>query len=312
MYDDLIVELTLHQVVDYLKRIDLPEEAEALETNLQSGAQKAPFATSVEFLNKLVYAHQLAVPFENLEIHDLKKPVLLGTEALFDKIVTRYRGGYCFELNKSFNSLLKALGYQTTSHLGRIQMGRAAPSNDPGDAPIDPPPPVRTSPGPPSHRINLVYITDQATGETKRYMADVSFGGPQPAGAILLEVGRHQDLVGGDFNFYYGDLDPVRGITDETWLLTRISSSGDEQGIVSFEEFRQLEANFVSPNFFTSMNPESRFVTNRTVNLRRRDGHAMVADDTLRVTSDGQTTEFDISDPSTRVDLLKQYFRIVL
>ena len=96
MYDDLIVELTLYQVVDYLKRIDLNEEAEQLADSLASGVKTSPFKPTRSFLDKVVYAHQLTVPFENLEIHDLKKPVLLGTEALFDKIVTRYRGGYCF------------------------------------------------------------------------------------------------------------------------------------------------------------------------------------------------------------------------
>ena len=300
MYDDLIVDLTLEQVVKYLERIELFEKAQQLSESLTRTPGFCPFDLTVELLDELVYSHQLTVPFENLEIHDLHNPVLLGTEALFDKIVNRRRGGYCFELNKSFNSLLRAFGYQTTSHLGRIQRFpvRAAESDE------------RISPGPPSHRINLVTIYDGNV--PKRYLADVSFGGSQPASGMLLEVGEHQDQLGGQFNFYYGIEDEARGITDETWLLTRISSSGEELSVVSFEEFRQLEANFVTPNYFTSSNPTSHFVTGRTVNIRRRDGHALVSGDVFRLTSDGETTEIEISDPEVRAGVFMEYFGIVL
>jgi len=302
MYDELLVELTLEQVAKYLERIELFEEAQMLVDSLAENPDVCPFEPTVEFLDKLIYAHQLTVPFENLEVCDLKLPVNLSTIRLFDKIVTRSRGGYCFELNKSFNSLLKALGYKTSSHLGRIQLFAVRETPMEGT--------TKVSPGPPSHRINLVYISD---GETeKKYLADVSFGGPQPAGAVLVEEGSHVDSLGGQFNFYYGQVNEPRGIQANSWLLTRISSSGEEQGIVSFEEYKQLEANFVSPNFFTSNNPESRFVTNRTVNLRRKDGHVLVTDDLFKLTSNGVTTEIDISDPKVRADILKEYCGIVI
>jgi len=50
------------------------------------------------------------VPFENLDIH-LKRPIVLEDNALFDKIVTRKRGGFCYELNGLFAALLRALGF---------------------------------------------------------------------------------------------------------------------------------------------------------------------------------------------------------
>ena len=40
----------------------------------------------------------LAIAYENLDIL-AGKPIDLSPAALFDKIVTRGRGGYCFELN---------------------------------------------------------------------------------------------------------------------------------------------------------------------------------------------------------------------
>jgi N-hydroxyarylamine O-acetyltransferase len=68
-------------------------------------------STSAEDLRRLQVAHLLAVPFENLSIH-WGEPIVLNEAALFDKIVTRRRGGFCFELNGLFAALLRELGFQ--------------------------------------------------------------------------------------------------------------------------------------------------------------------------------------------------------
>lgn len=61
-------------------------------------------------LAELADRHFRSVPFENLSIH-LGEPIDLVPEALFDKIVHRRRGGFCFELNGLFAWLLAELGY---------------------------------------------------------------------------------------------------------------------------------------------------------------------------------------------------------
>jgi N-hydroxyarylamine O-acetyltransferase len=53
------------------------------------------------------------VPFENLGIH-MGEPVSLDLAALYDKIVRRRRGGFCYELNGLFAELLRRLGYRVT------------------------------------------------------------------------------------------------------------------------------------------------------------------------------------------------------
>ncbi len=65
---------------------------------------------TAQTLRDLQTAHLLAVPFENLSIHS-GEPILLEDSALFDKIVERRRGGFCYELNGLFASLLRALGF---------------------------------------------------------------------------------------------------------------------------------------------------------------------------------------------------------
>jgi N-hydroxyarylamine O-acetyltransferase len=61
-------------------------------------------------LATLADRHYRAVPFENLSIH-LGEPIDTRPEALFDKIVRRRRGGFCYELNGLFARLLTELGY---------------------------------------------------------------------------------------------------------------------------------------------------------------------------------------------------------
>src|SRR5262245_12802880 len=52
---------------------------------------------TAETLRALHIAHLLAVPFENLNI-GLGWPIVLDQAALFEKIVLRRRGGFCYEL----------------------------------------------------------------------------------------------------------------------------------------------------------------------------------------------------------------------
>jgi N-hydroxyarylamine O-acetyltransferase len=72
-----------------------------------------PLAADAESLRRLQMAHLLHVPFENLDIA-LGRPIRLGLTTLYDKIVTRRRGGFCYELNGLFAWLLDDLGFEVT------------------------------------------------------------------------------------------------------------------------------------------------------------------------------------------------------
>jgi len=64
-------------------------------------------------LRALQVAHLLTVPFENLSIH-CEQPIILEDDALFAKVVTRKRGGFCYELNGLFATFLSALGFKVS------------------------------------------------------------------------------------------------------------------------------------------------------------------------------------------------------
>ena len=68
---------------------------------------------SLPVLKSLHRAHMLNVPFENLDI-PLGRAIVLDTGVLYDKIVRRRRGGFCYELNGLFAELLKQIGFAVT------------------------------------------------------------------------------------------------------------------------------------------------------------------------------------------------------
>jgi len=79
-----------------------------------------PCEPDLEGLRALQYAHLRTVPFENLSIH-LDEPIVLEEGSLYEKIVQRRRGGFCYELNGLFAALLRDLGYEVTLLAGRVR-----------------------------------------------------------------------------------------------------------------------------------------------------------------------------------------------
>ena len=69
----------------------------------------------VETLNRLIRCHMENVPFENIDVYYSKQAPSLEIPALWDKMITRRRGGYCFELNGMFGWLLRELGFKTAA-----------------------------------------------------------------------------------------------------------------------------------------------------------------------------------------------------
>jgi len=105
---------------------------------------------AAETLRALQVAHLQAVPFENLSIH-AGQPIVLTDGALFEKIVQRRRGGFCYELNGLFAALLRALGF-------KVDMLSAQVTNGEGGF------------GPDFDHMTLMVTLDQ------RWLADVGFG----------------------------------------------------------------------------------------------------------------------------------------
>src|SRR5215471_12816179 len=85
-------------------------------------------AANYETLAGLHQAHLLAISYENLNIH-LGRYLSLDEGAIFDKLVTARRGGWCYEMNGLFAWALRELGFSVTllaSGVNRAKQGERA------------------------------------------------------------------------------------------------------------------------------------------------------------------------------------------
>ena len=91
-----------------------------------------PIEPTIDALSELHRCHMLSVPFENLSVFG-KEEIVLSKDWLFDKIIRRHRGGFCFELNTLFSLLLNSFGFKHEKHAGMVfeeKTGRLGPPFD--------------------------------------------------------------------------------------------------------------------------------------------------------------------------------------
>lgn len=69
-----------------------------------------PARADLTTLRALHRAHVNTVPFENLDVQ-LRRPVTLEIESIYDKIVGCRRGGWCYELNGLMGWALQQIGF---------------------------------------------------------------------------------------------------------------------------------------------------------------------------------------------------------
>lgn len=86
------------------------------------GLAQAPRSTW-EGLATLHWAQLLHIPFETLDVF-LKRPISLRRVDLFEKLVVRGRGGFCYELNLLFAAALRALGFRCDLIAGEVRSDR--------------------------------------------------------------------------------------------------------------------------------------------------------------------------------------------
>lgn len=72
-------------------------------------------------LNAITEAHAKAITFENLDVI-LHKRIFLSDEAIFEKLVTNQRGGYCFEQNALMLQALTHLGFEARPLSARVRL----------------------------------------------------------------------------------------------------------------------------------------------------------------------------------------------
>ena len=189
-------------------------------------------------LAALVRAHRLAVPYETLDLWRRRRTTL-QLEEIYDKIVTRRRGGYCFELNGLFNALLLALGYDVREYFARWIDGETAAV------------PMRR------HRIERVLFPG---GESQ--LADVGMGQLMPLEPLDYRLGLQPRPEA-----VYGVVrDPGLGFVLEQHLRDGV------RRLYSWDEAPQTPDDFGYAHYALTHQEESPFRKTLLVHLRLPDG----------------------------------------
>jgi len=134
-------------------------------------------APTLEGLRVLQSHHMAAIPFENVlpflgQIPDVRP------EGVWQKLVERGLGGYCFEQNTLFGEALAAIGFSARPVLARVRKG------------------------PPDwwNRSHLAFVV--TIGGEER-LADCGFGGPAPAEPVSLETAEPQTVRGQNYRIRF-------------------------------------------------------------------------------------------------------------
>ncbi len=246
-----------------------------------------------ELLDRMIYAHQCRIPFEDLDIYEKGINVSLGIFDMFDKIIRGKRGGFCFELNALFHALLEETGFQVVAVAGRSL-------KNPGYVfPI-------------THRATIVVLDGQ------RLFCDVGYGGPMPPCSIPLEDGCEVVSHGQAFRIERGEQDPwwnmyYLGDADELEAARATGAPGREpMPVVGFMDAPLHLNDFVPLSHFSCTSPLSSFTQKRMVNRRTEGGNVSITNDEFtRVTPEGKEV-VPITSREQMERLLEDEFGIVL
>lgn len=244
MRRDLVVSFDL---AAYLARVALP----------------APPAADVAGLAAIQRAQRLAIPFENLDI-PLGRGIRIDPDAVFAKLVTGKRGGYCFEQNRLFRDALTALGFVVRPLLGRVWL-----LADPCIPPL-------------THTLNLVTI------DGRDWIADAGFGGSYTP-PLPLADGAEDIAPDGARHRLVRD-------ADHGWMLARDGGGGWEDQY-SFTEAPVAESDLALSNHWTATAPGTRFTTLTLARIVLPTGHASLTGRHYSRRNGTAATESMIDDP---------------
>lgn len=231
---------------------------------------------TLAFLAELQLAHLRHVPFENLDVRR-SVPIELAYEKLFDKLVTRKRGGFCFECNGLFGWLLRDLGFTVTRIAAAVYNGERF--------------------GIPFDHMALLVQFDHGT-----YWCDVGFGDASHR-PILMPNGSSEDISGkyrivppADDSFYHFQQDNGKGWRDQYRFTTTAYEMAD----------------YVEGCHYHQTSPNTTFTQRTICSIATANGRVTLNDDGVTITNGAEKEKIEVDSAEHQAELLKQYFNLVL
>ena len=204
---------------------DAPAAAVDLDAYFKRIGYDGPRDTTMATLRAIAQKHPDAIPFENLDVL-LGRGISLAPSDIDAKLIGAGRGGYCYEQNLLFASVLDGLGFKFRYLTGW--------------------PRWQVAPGQPLPRTHLLLLLDV---EGEDWLADVGFGGNTLTAPLLLRSRETQATPH----------EPARIVDHDGRLMVQVQIRNEWENLVEFglepQNFPQLEMG----NWYTSAHPRSRF-----------------------------------------------------
>jgi N-hydroxyarylamine O-acetyltransferase len=236
-----------------------------------------PLKADEETLRLLQLAHLRAVPFENLDI-GLGQEIRLTEAALWEKIVQRRRGGFCYELNGLFAWLLRAVGFEVTYLNARDYH----PEDD-------------------SFGLDFDHLTlhVRAPGDSTRWLADVGYG---DTFTRPLEIDNREQQVDG-----------LRGYTIEPfrngYIVWQSGYAGDSKQEYFFDLApHQFPDEYEPMCRYHQSSPDSIFTRKRIITRLTPEGRLSIDDHQVITTRNGVKDRRPLRDEGEFHELLQREF----
>jgi N-hydroxyarylamine O-acetyltransferase len=238
-------------------------------------AYTGPFDVSPDTLRDLHLAHMYTVPFENLDIH-LGRPLSLEGAALFDKVVTHRRGGFCYELNGLLCALLREMGFRVTmlsAEVARQAGGFSAPFDHLA---------LRVD-------LDQPWLLDVGFGNGFRTPLRLCEAADQPEGSSAYRIGTE-----GEYR-----------------VLLRRDPGGAWAPQYRFTYQAHALTDFAERCLFHQTSPDSSFTQDRICTLATQEGRITLAGKRLIISTPAGRTETDLTSPAEYAATLRQRFGVI-
>lgn len=235
---------------------------------------KGELKPNLENLHSLQTQHLMTVPFENLDVHS-NTPITLHKDRLFDKIVTRKRGGFCYELNGLFFHLLQNIGFDVSMASARVF------SQEKGYGP------------PHDHLCIIAHLNEE------KHLVDVGFGDF----ALTPLPMRMNETVRDARNQYAFDVNS-KGVI----RICKLDGKNRIPQYVFTERKRQM-SDFKPMCAYHQTHPESHFLHKKFISQMTPTGRITLSKNSLKITSENEVKETKF-DPALFDEYLKKHFSI--
>lgn len=214
--------------------------------------------------------------FNNIDILISNRAILkLDTESLYDKLIVRKRGGYCFENNQYFYTKLKEGANEVRRVLGRVVYGDT-PDNKPR-----------------SHQATVITI------DNKQYLVDVGFGPYTPGAAIPLS--------GEEVESFNKRVYRVTKINEFDYQL-EIAKKDGFFSLYQFNLANYNDADFKVANYYTNTHDDSKFTTSLVLSQQIDNGTRFISNLLYSEICGEQRRDIEIKSASEMYEIISGEF----